>query len=124
MWGTSASSVRFLLVTTAFKEPSLMKLAVFQGYVSFICTKTNSRIDLSYNKLVGSIPKEIGFLSKLTGVALDNNNLTGGIPPFLGNLTSLEMLSVKKNPFGGSIPHIVGHLKSLKQLYFGGCSLS
>ncbi|KAD5961722.1 hypothetical protein E3N88_13195 [Mikania micrantha] len=81
-------------------------------------------IDISNNELVGSIPKEISFLSNLTLLSLFNNKLTGGIPPFLGNLTSLEEFSVKGNPFGGSIPQTLGHLKSLKEIYLGTCNLS
>ena len=38
------------------------------------------KIDLSYNELIGEIPKEIGNLTNLLVLSLYNNELTGEIP--------------------------------------------
>ncbi|CAJ2668961.1 unnamed protein product [Trifolium pratense] len=55
-------------------------------------------------RLQGTIPKEIGLLSKLTHLDLSSNSLVGEIPPSLGNLTQLKHLDVKNNLFIGSFP--------------------
>ncbi|CAJ2668954.1 probable leucine-rich repeat receptor-like protein kinase At1g35710 [Trifolium pratense] len=54
--------------------------------------------------LQGSIPKEIGHLSKLTHLDLSSNYLVGEIPPSLGNLTQLKHLDISDNLFNGSFP--------------------
>ncbi|KAI3705420.1 hypothetical protein L1987_75657 [Smallanthus sonchifolius] len=71
------------------------------------------------NGLVGSIPKEIGFLSKLTYLGIGDNRLTGGIPPVLTNITSMESFSLTGNPLGGSIPNTLGHWKNLSEFHCG-----
>uniref|UniRef100_A0A251UW39 non-specific serine/threonine protein kinase n=1 Tax=Helianthus annuus TaxID=4232 RepID=A0A251UW39_HELAN len=105
--GNLSFHVGFLLVTTAFKEPFLKKL-----------------IGLSNNELVGSIPKEISSLTKLTFLSLFNNKLTGGIPTILGNITSLELFSVRGNPLGGGFPNILSQWKNLREFYARGCNLT
>ncbi|GJR38754.1 kinase-like domain-containing protein [Tanacetum coccineum] len=60
-------------------------------------------LHLGQNKLlvVGSIPKEMSLLSKLSLLVIQQNKLTGGIPPYFGNTTSMEVFAAAKNPFGG-----------------------
>ncbi|CAJ2668953.1 probable leucine-rich repeat receptor-like protein kinase At1g35710 [Trifolium pratense] len=55
-------------------------------------------------RLQGTIPKEIGLLSKLTFLDLSKNSLVGEIPPSLGNLTQLKHLDISYNLFNGSFP--------------------
>nr|GFB03034.1 protein kinase-like domain-containing protein [Tanacetum cinerariifolium] len=55
-------------------------------------------LGLAFNKLVGSIPKEIGFL-------IESNNFTGD------------------NPFGGRIPDTLGRWKSLTEIDASSCEL-
>ncbi|GJV09538.1 leucine-rich repeat protein [Tanacetum coccineum] len=75
-------------------------------------------------ELVGSVPNEISFISKLSFLAIDDNNLTGVIPPSLGNITTMEVFSIVYNPLGGSIPDTLGRWKSLRELAFGDCYLN
>ena len=42
--------------------------------------------------MTGEIPPELGGLSNLTELWLDNNQLTGEIPPELGGLSNLTLL--------------------------------
>ncbi|GKD72590.1 leucine-rich repeat protein [Tanacetum coccineum] len=74
-------------------------------------------LHLGQNKLlvVGSIPKEMSLLSKLSLLVIQQNKLTGGIPPYFGNTTSMEVFAAAKNPFGGCIPDTLGLLKSLRE---------
>ena len=56
------------------------------------CTSSGrvSTIQLSGNKLNGSIPSELGSLSELTVLELTLNSLEGSLPSELGNLTKLQ----------------------------------
>ena len=44
-------------------------------------------LDISQNRLTGTIPASLGGLTTLTGLSLWGNQLTGEIPAALGNLT-------------------------------------
>ncbi|XP_062150248.1 MDIS1-interacting receptor like kinase 2-like isoform X2 [Alnus glutinosa] len=89
-------------------EMSKLNLSCFPNLVS---------LDLSGNALNGSIPVEIGTLSKLTYLDLSYNALTGTIPSTLGDLTNLEVLYLYSNQINGPIPSTLGHLTNLKYLY-------
>ena len=65
-------------------------------------------INMSRNKLKGTIPPNIGELTSLKELSLDDNFLTGDIPVELNNLTKLtvdeEWNSFKNNYFTGTVP--------------------
>ncbi|XP_065625774.1 receptor-like protein 7 [Quercus suber] len=61
-------------------------------------------IDISANKLNGSIPGDIGELKSLYIFNLSHNALTGKIPPSLRNLSELESLDLSSNMLTGEIP--------------------
>ncbi|KAK2413597.1 putative leucine-rich repeat receptor protein kinase [Trifolium repens] len=63
--------------------------------------------------LWGTIPKDIGLLSKLTHLDLSNNSLSGEVPSSLGNLTQLQYLDISYNDLYGSIPYELGFIKPL-----------
>ncbi|MED6111397.1 hypothetical protein PIB30_051973 [Stylosanthes scabra] len=63
--------------------------------------------------LTGSIPEEIGTLTKLSYINLSNNFLSGKLPPTLSNLTQLESLDVSYNSLSGIIPSTFGQLEKL-----------
>jgi hypothetical protein len=70
--------------------------------------------ELSINILTGTIPSEIGLLSKLTRLAL--NSVTGTIPSEVGLLTKLTYLDLWRNSLTGTIPSEVGLLTKLNVL--------
>ena len=70
-------------------------------------------LSLHNSGLQGSIPPEIGTLSKLTYLSLSMNNLTGNLPLSLANLTQLESFHISSNLISGSIPKELGNLKNL-----------
>lgn len=61
-------------------------------------------MDLSNNKLNGSISEGIGNLKKLKVVKLSNNQISGSMPKALCNLTNLQGLDLSENLLTGSIP--------------------
>jgi len=67
--------------------------------------------------LYGEIPPEIGNLTNLTYLNLNNSNVTGEIPPEIGNLTNLTYLSLWGNELTGEIPSSLGNLINLTELY-------
>ena len=82
------------------------------------------RVDLQENSLSGTIPGDLGNLTSLKWLFLNNhratspttNRLTGTIPPELGQLTNLESLYLGANPLTGDIPSELAGLVRLKRL--------
>ena len=72
-------------------------------------TKLNI-LALSMNQLTGDIPGEIGQLIQLYYLFLPDNQLTGGIPKEIGQLINLEYLSLYRNKLTGDIPKEIGQL--------------
>jgi hypothetical protein len=58
----------------------------------------------------GAIPSEIGYLTLLTDLSLDEAKLTGEIPSELGLLTNLKVLTLMVNSLEGTIPSEMGNL--------------
>ena len=63
-----------------------------------------SGIDLSHNKLNGSIPYELGNLTRIKSLNLSNNYFTGKIPAIFSNLVQVESLDLSFNMLSGRIP--------------------
>ncbi|KAK9266424.1 hypothetical protein L1049_012444 [Liquidambar formosana] len=55
------------------------------------------RLDLKYNELTGTIPLNIGILSKLQFLDLSTNSLNGSLPLSIANLTQVFELDVSRN---------------------------
>ncbi|KAG9441153.1 hypothetical protein H6P81_017007 [Aristolochia fimbriata] len=66
-------------------------------------------LNLSGNFLQGPIPDKIGEMRKLQSLDLSRNRLSGVIPPTLSALSFLGWFSVSNNNLSGKIPFI-GHL--------------
>ncbi|TXG46568.1 hypothetical protein EZV62_005581 [Acer yangbiense] len=61
------------------------------------------RLDLKTNKLSGSVPNNIGLLSKLQFLDLSRNDLNGTLPLSLANLTQVYELDISRNNIVGEI---------------------
>ncbi|VAI62638.1 unnamed protein product [Triticum turgidum subsp. durum] len=79
--------------------------------------KSMVNLILRSNYISGTIPLEIGNLSKTSLLYLDNNIFTGPIPSILGQLSKLVVLSLSRNKFSGEIPPSIGNLNQLTELY-------
>lgn len=73
-------------------------------------------LELIDNYLTGTLPPEIGNLTKLDTLHLYNNSLTGEIPKEISKLTSLKFLRLRLNELTGSLPDEIANLKNLETL--------
>ncbi|GLJ07936.1 hypothetical protein SUGI_0078000 [Cryptomeria japonica] len=73
-------------------------------------------LELSWNSLTGTIPKEITRLAKLTQLELYNNKFVGEIPSGFGNLTSLKNFDASNNFLSGTLSELAT-LKNLASLH-------
>ncbi|KAK4337586.1 hypothetical protein RND71_042073 [Anisodus tanguticus] len=62
-------------------------------------------IDLSNNRFSGEIPVNIADCSYLNNLKLENNNLVGQIPPDIGLLGRIKTFNVANNRLTGPVPH-------------------
>lgn len=70
-----------------------------------------------YNlSIAGTIPTEIGDLTGLVTLWLNDNQLTGPIPSTIGNLVNLRDFQVPNNMLTGRIPSEIGKLAKLDDL--------
>ncbi|XP_058094834.1 MDIS1-interacting receptor like kinase 2-like [Magnolia sinica] len=80
--------------------------------------------NISVNKLSGVLPLSMANLSHLSKLDISANEITGPIPPSLGNLTRLTILYLFDNQISGSIPAQLGNLKNLVKLSLWNNSLT
>lgn len=75
-------------------------------------------LDLSNNKLTGSVQAEIRYLQNLVSLDLSNNMMTG-VPAEIGQLQNLQYLNLSNNQLTG-LPYELGNLKNLKTFDISG----
>ncbi|KAG4952504.1 hypothetical protein JHK85_046371 [Glycine max] len=73
-------------------------------------------IDLSSNKLLGEIPREITYLNGLNFLNLSHNQLIGHIPQGIGNMRLLQSIDFSRNQLSGEIPPTIANLSFLSML--------
>ncbi|GMP49941.1 hypothetical protein CsSME_00016748 [Camellia sinensis var. sinensis] len=84
-----------------------------------------TRLDLSTNyHLEGLLPLTLGNLTQLVQLHISSANISGPIPSSIGQLTNLTTLDLSLNHFNGSIPPEIGKLKNLVEMNIHGNILS
>lgn len=76
------------------------------------------RLSLFQNNLVGTLPPELGLLSKLDVINLHNNTISGLVPSELGLLKDVTLLQLFENSLTSSLPTELGNLSQIRQLNF------
>ncbi|EOY15800.1 Serine-threonine protein kinase, plant-type, putative [Theobroma cacao] len=89
------------------------------NWTGVLCNKPGNRVvalNLSGFGLVGSISPQIGNLSFLRSLELQNNQLRGALPHQIGNLFRLRVLNLSFNSLEGAIPPNISKLTELRVL--------
>ena len=74
-------------------------------------------IDRTGSTLRGSLPTQVGLLTKLTMLQVRLNQFDGSIPTHIGRLLELNELDVQGNALTGTIPSEIGGVTLLRKLY-------
>ncbi|BAF23276.1 receptor kinase-like protein Xa21 [Oryza sativa Japonica Group] len=80
-------------------------------------------LNLSYNLFTGTLPHDIGWLTRINSIYVSHNRITGQIPQSLGNASQLSSLTLSNNFLDGSIPSSLGNLTKLQYLDLSGNAL-
>ncbi|KAL8205436.1 hypothetical protein R6Q57_008987 [Mikania cordata] len=110
--------------THTFDSDGLMEIG---SNVTCNCTATVchiARMSLLGNRISGPIPEEIGEISTLEELVLEDNLLEGPLPQNLGRLSRLRRFLASANNFTGAIPESYGRLTNLQDFRIDGSSLS
>ncbi|KAL6992123.1 hypothetical protein U1Q18_010230 [Sarracenia purpurea var. burkii] len=75
-----------------------------------------SQLNLSNNRLSGSLPASIGEFSSLNILLLNGNRFTGDIPSDIGRLKNILKLDMSRNNFSGPVPPEIGNCLLLTYL--------
>ena len=94
----------------------LTTIPVDEWYGVTVSSGTVTLLDLSKNRLRGTLPTAIGDLTALTYLDLSTNDIAGSIPITIGQLRSLTFLGLAVNQLTGSLPADVGDLSELQTL--------
>jgi Leucine-rich repeat (LRR) protein len=74
-------------------------------------------LQLNDNQLSGTLPPELGLLTRLELIYLDNNQFSGALPAEFGRLTGLHSLCVEHNQLTGTIPAELGQCTNLSRFF-------
>ncbi|KAL2545213.1 putative LRR receptor-like serine/threonine-protein kinase [Forsythia ovata] len=94
----------------------------FQGNIPYTLGRCRSLLsaDLSLNNLSGYIPEEIFSLSSLSEfLDLSSNRLVGSLSSEISGLEHLVLLNLSNNMLSDTIPDSLGSLVNLRELYMG-----
>ncbi|CAB9507842.1 STYKc [Seminavis robusta] len=81
--------------------------------------KCSNLQSLAFNNMVhdGSIPTQLGLLTKMTHLGLAGNHITGTLPSEIGAFSQLDYLTMSMNAFTGTVPTEFAQLTSLTRLF-------
>ena len=65
---------------------------------------------LEYQKISGTIPRELTSLQYLTEIRMAGCKITGPLPSYLGSFPVLKYLDINGNNIGGNLPTTIDQL--------------
>ncbi|KAG2681606.1 hypothetical protein I3760_11G153000 [Carya illinoinensis] len=108
--------------------PNLRILDLTRNYINGSIPTSFAQLPLVNLSLLGNrisrVPPEIGDISSLEQLVLEDNLLEGPLPESLGNLSNLRRLILSGNNFTGTIPKTFGNLKNLSDFRIDGSRIS
>jgi len=119
--GKKASNVENILIELENLK-HLTTIVIIDSKLSYIPDalgnmKQLENLNLSSNRIEGSIPNFIGNMESLNILNLSGNKLTGSIPSDLKNLKKLTYLNLSNNNLEGYIPLDLLEMSSITELY-------
>eukprot|EP00301_Raphidiophrys_heterophryoidea_P006821 c12717_g2_i2.p1 GENE.c12717_g2_i2~~c12717_g2_i2.p1 ORF type:complete len:498 (+),score=138.40 c12717_g2_i2:344-1837(+) len=81
-------------------------------------------VNMNWNQFEGSIPTEIGMMTKMSSLQLYRSYLSGTLPSQIGKLSLLEIMDLGENQLSGSIPSELGRLTLLRTITIEGNQFS
>nr|XP_043630149.1 receptor-like protein EIX2 [Erigeron canadensis] len=110
-------------ITSFPKNVGVLDLSdnLLTGHVPHTDGTTNSDlsfVNLSQNRLTGSIPADICKMIEIGALDLSNNSLSGILPDCFQSLVGMEVIDLSNNNITGVVPSSLGSLSSLLSLHF------
>ena len=107
---------------------NLVRLDLQQNRLRQIPTELGLMTSLTYlglndNILAGTLGTEFGLMTSMMVLTLYSNSLSNGIPSEMGQMTSMEVMWLNDNLLSGSIPSELGLLTNLDSLNLSGNTL-
>ncbi|KAG7957007.1 hypothetical protein I3843_11G153300 [Carya illinoinensis] len=107
---------------------NLQILDLTRNYINGSIPTSFAQLPLVVLSLLGNriseVPPEIGDISSLEELVLEDNLLEGPLPESLGNLSNLRRLILSGNNFTDAIPKTFGNLKNLSDFRIDGSRIS
>ncbi|CAL5342987.1 unnamed protein product [Camellia sinensis] len=123
MSGSSSSSLELSFLTSLVNCKHLQRLRISSNPLDGILPTTIGNLSASLEKFAadscgikGNIPSEIGNISNLAFLNLQQNGLTGFIPSTIKALGKLQILDLSNNKLYGFIPDDICQLKNMGDL--------
>ncbi|CAB9501351.1 Leucine Rich Repeat [Seminavis robusta] len=102
-----------------------LSMGVSECEWSFYGCERGDSIWITNNGLRGTLPAEMGMLTKLRDLAIINNpSLTGPLPRQFGLLQKTVSVNLQGNKFSGEIPVEIGNMQKLRWLYLNNNKLT
>ncbi|RXH83184.1 hypothetical protein DVH24_003682 [Malus domestica] len=80
------------------------------------CSRSLQQLHLDFNSFSGYLPESLYTYSALEQLSVSGNSLSGQISKELSKLSSLKTLVISSNQFLGELPNVFGNLRRLEQL--------
>ena len=111
---------------TALTDLRINKQKLNGEFPKVLCTMDWLKVlYLQGNNFTGALPSELGQMTDLTDLYVDQNaSMSGSIPHEIGNLKKLMRLNISQSGIGGEIPVELGQCEELLQFMAFKCNLS
>ena len=96
----------------------------FRGENGGKLTNIESFFQFYMNEITGTIPTELGKMTRLREIAMSVNKLSGDIPSELGLLSNLSSLFLAANQLTGTVPSELAQLPALEFMFLQGNELN